>query len=62
MLLGELQLEGLVRVSRKKLVIRDLRRLATMVELPVPTVQVASRAESNAKSFQLGKANSFKDV
>ncbi len=62
MLLGELQLEGLVRVSRKKLVIRDLHRLARIVELPVPAVQVASRAESNAQSFQIGRANSYKDV
>jgi CRP/FNR family transcriptional regulator, cyclic AMP receptor protein len=62
MLLGEMQLEGLVRVSRKRLLVRDLRRLATIVELPVPVIQVASRAESVAKSFQLGTANNSNDL
>ncbi len=62
MLLGELQLEGLVRVSRKKLLVRDLRRLASIADLPVPAVQVASRAESVARLFQLGAANNVNDL
>jgi CRP-like cAMP-binding protein len=62
MLLGEFQLEGLVRVARKKLLVRDLRRLASIVNLPVPVVQVASRAELVAKSFQLGAANNVNEL
>ena len=61
MLLGELQSEGLVQVSRKKLVIRDLRRLAAMLEMPMPVVLAASRAESQAQAFQIGKMSNAKD-
>lgn len=35
-LLGELQLDGLVKVSRQRLVIRDMRRLAASVDVTPP--------------------------
>lgn len=42
-LLGELQLEGLLKVARRKLVIRDLHRLAECVEVRAPRVPEAAR-------------------
>lgn len=37
-LLGEMQLEGLLKVSRQKIVIRNLRRLAAMLDVAVPSL------------------------
>ncbi len=38
--LGELQAEGVLRVARRQIVIRDLRRLADSVEVEPPTLPV----------------------
>jgi CRP/FNR family transcriptional regulator, cyclic AMP receptor protein len=41
-LLGELQLDGLLKVGRQRLVIRDLRRLAACVDSPPPKLADAA--------------------
>jgi CRP-like cAMP-binding protein len=43
-LLGEMQLEGLLRVSRQRIVVRNLKRLADGIEAPVPAVAEKRRA------------------
>jgi len=53
-LLGEMQLEGLLKVGRQKIVIRDLPRLAAMIgapvpEIPDPGVGVRSRTSEAAR-------------
>lgn len=37
-LLGEMQLEGLLNVSRQRIVVRNLKRLADAIEVPAPPV------------------------
>lgn len=53
MLLGELQLERLIKVSRKRVLIRDLKCLSAIVQLPTPVVTDVSRTEANAELFRL---------
>ncbi|TWT64021.1 Crp/Fnr family transcriptional regulator [Rubinisphaera italica] len=50
-LLGELQLEGLVKVSRQKVIIRNLRRLASILDVAVPSLAVGAETRSIPKPF-----------
>jgi CRP/FNR family transcriptional regulator, cyclic AMP receptor protein len=53
--LGELQLEGLIKVARQNLVIRDLRRLAALANAEIPTVAELSRVEMQNLEFARAK-------
>ncbi len=61
MLLGELQLEGLISVARKRVLIRHLKRLAAIVQLPAPVVTDVSRSEVNAELFRLATSTRLKE-
>lgn len=52
-LLGEMQLDGLLKVSRQKIVVRDLRRLAADQGTPVPKVSASSPSAATSREFQL---------
>ena len=52
-LLGEMQLDGLLKVSRQKIVVRDLRRLAADQGTPVPRVSAATSSAEMSRQFQL---------
>jgi CRP-like cAMP-binding protein len=52
-LLGEMQLDGLLKVSRQKVVVRDLRRLAADQGTPVPKVSASSPSAAMSREFQL---------
>ncbi len=52
-LLGEMQLDGLLKVSRQKIVVRDLRRLAADQGTPVPVVSAATSSAAMSQEFQL---------
>ncbi len=54
MILGDLQSEGLLQVSRQRLLILDLYRLASMVQLTAPSVGDVSRSESKSMQFRMG--------
>lgn len=45
-LLGEMQLEGLLKVGRQRIVIRNLRRLAAMLDVAVPSLADGSEART----------------
>lgn len=47
-LLGELQLERLIKVSRQRIVVRDLNRLASCIEARPPTLPAASTMSATA--------------
>lgn len=53
-LLGEMQLEGLLKVSRQRIVVRDLRRLAAQQDVASPVVAESSRSQAVARQFGLG--------
>lgn len=55
-LLGEMQLEGLLKVSRQRIVVRDLRRLAAQSDVSTPEVTTFSRSETIARQFRLDSA------
>ncbi len=52
-LLGEMQLDGLLKISRQKIVVRDLRRLAADRGIPVPILSAATSAAAMSQQFQL---------
>ena len=52
-LLGEMQLEGLLKVSRQKIIVRDLRRLAADQGTPTPKVSASSASAALSRDFQL---------
>lgn len=52
-LLGEMQLDGLLKVSRQKVVIRNLSKLATELGVPLPQVAIDSAAATQSRQFQL---------
>lgn len=47
-LLGELQLERLIKVSRQRIVVRDLNRLAICIEARPPSLPAAATVSANA--------------
>lgn len=49
-LLGEMQLEGLLQISRQKVLIRSLRRLSASLDASVPTLPERNGAESHPGS------------
>jgi CRP-like cAMP-binding protein len=55
-LLGEMQLEGLLKVSRQRIVVRDLQRLAAQSDVPAPEVTESSRSQTAAHQFRLDSA------
>ena len=55
MILGDLQVEGLVQIMRQRLLVRDLRRLAGLVQLKAPSIGEVSRSESNVEQFRTGR-------
>jgi Mn-dependent DtxR family transcriptional regulator len=54
MILGDLKSEGLIQVARQKIIIRDIGRLAAVVQTQPPSVGDVSRAEQNANQFRTG--------
>jgi len=52
-LLGQMQLDGLLKVSRQKIIVRDLCRLAGELGTPVPTLSTSSSSAAMAREFQL---------
>ena len=54
MILGDLKKEGLINVSRQKLHILDIGRLAGIVQMPAPSVGEVSRSESTSLLFRTG--------
>ena len=55
MILGDLQAEGLLQVMRQRLLVQDIRRLAGIVQLNVPSIGDVSRSESNLEQFRKGR-------
>lgn len=51
-LLGEMQDQGLLTVSRQRIVIRDLKRLAASLDAAVPLMSTASQSGSATREFQ----------
>lgn len=50
-LLGELQLAGFIKVARQKLIIRDSRGLAALVEVPAPSVPQPASPDNTRKTI-----------
>ena len=50
-LLGEMQLEGLLKVSRQKIVIRNLRQLAATLDVTIPSLADGSKLQTVPSPF-----------
>ncbi|MDA7979907.1 MAG: Crp/Fnr family transcriptional regulator [Pirellulales bacterium] len=54
--LGELQAEGYLEIGRRRLVLKDLERLAKSVNVPTPTLNLAKARENVLRKPQIGAA------
>ena len=56
-LLGEMQLEGLLKVGRQKIIIRSLQRLASILEVSVPSLPDSSEPRPERGTFSTRPAS-----
>ncbi len=57
MILGNLQTEGLLQISRQRLLLLDIRRLACIVQLQAPSVGKESRSDQSSQQFRSGRGD-----
>ncbi|QDT35842.1 Crp/Fnr family transcriptional regulator [Stratiformator vulcanicus] len=60
LLLGDLQVENLIAIRRRRIVIRDLPALAAEVDQPVPTIANGTRTEGTASLTNRPKSGTTK--